>query len=62
MLGLIFYCDLIPMFVNFIDVFEGLHVVFELLLRNFVDLVYHEYMLLEGTEKLVETRLGWSLG
>jgi len=50
------------MFVNFIDIFEGLHVVFELLLRNFVDLVYHEYMLLEGTEKLVETRLGWSLG
>ena len=62
MLGLIFYCDLIPMFVNFIDIFEGLHVVFELLLRNFVDLVYHKYMLLEGTEKLVETRLGWSLG
>lgn len=40
-----------------IDVLERLYIIFELLLGNLIDLVDHEYVLLEAAEELLEPRL-----
>ena len=60
-LALVLQGLLLSLLVHLVDVLERLHVVFKLLLRDLVDLVHHEDVLLEAPEELVKARLGWSL-
>lgn len=51
----------IRILIEVLAILESFHVVFELLLRDLVDLVDHEDVILEAVQELVETGLGWPL-